>query len=83
MIWCMLITTVRLCLSDNGEIVGEEPPVATEIRSTGGNTELVLTMKTALNTTGYGILMRTWYNTRSTCLQESTMSMLKTTRVVL
>ena len=47
--------------------------MATEIRSIGGNTELVLTMKTALNMTGYGTSMKTHGTTPVlACLQEST-----------
>jgi hypothetical protein len=64
--------------------VGEVLPVAIETRLIRGNTEPALTMKTALNTTGHGILMRTPGTTPVLAwLQESTMSILKTTRVVL
>ena len=84
MIWCMLTITVRRCLVTMEKSAGEVLPVAIETRLIGGNTELALTMKTALNMTGYGTSMKTHGTTPVLAwLQESTMSILKTTRVVL
>ena len=83
MIWYTLTITVRRCLVTMDKSVGEEPRVEIEIPLTLGNTDPLLTMKMVLSMTATGISMRTPGTTPVLAwLQESTMSMLKTTLVV-